>query len=581
MIILGLNVYHADTAASIIVDGKIIAACEEERFARIKHYTGFPKNSIDFCLKKLNIKITEVDYITVNYNLNYNFYHRLKFAFSIISKSSIFSKIFNLFNKKTISNIIFNIYGVDCSKKIIFIPHHLSHISSSFLTSGFKDAIGISIDATGDFSSMEISKYENNKITVLYKNLFPHSLGILYQAITQFLGFKNYGDEYKIMALAAIGKANYKNEFDEIIKFNPPYGFELNLDYFVHHKQVILENSYNFKPIFENLYSIKLEKLLGPGRKYNEKLSQNHFDIAASLQKKFEEIILKIIKNLYMENHSDNLCFSGGCMFNSVLNGKIYNELNFKNFFFHANVGDAGGSIGSSLNLYHKLSNDFKNIKQDNYYIGPSYSNNLIKETINSNLKSLVNFDILFNENFNHINQIVSSILRKKGIVAWFQDECEWGPRALGNRSLLADPSNKYIRDILNKKIKLREPFRPFAASILEEYTDQYFHIKNKDDIFPNMNIVLNAKEITQLNFPAIVHADGTSRIQTLNKTRDKKFYNLVKYYHDQYSCPILLNTSLNIDEPICESPQDVINSFSSTGIDCIILQNYILIKKN
>jgi len=165
--------------------------------------------------------------------------------------------------------------------------------------------------------------------------------------------------------------------------------------------------------------------------------------------------------------------------------------------------------------------------------------------------------------------------------VAWFQDECEWGPRALGNRSLLADPSNKYIRDVLNKKIKLREPFRPFAASILEEYTDQYFHIKNKDDIFPNMNIVLNAKEITQLNFPAIVHADGTSRIQTLNKTRDKKFYNLVKYYHDQYSCPILLNTSLNIDEPICESPQDVINSFSSTGIDCIILQNYILIKKN
>lgn len=581
MIILGLNVYHADTSASIIVNGNIVAACEEERFTRIKHFTGFPKNSINFCLKKLNIKLRDVDYITVNYNLNYNFFNRFKFAFSNITSTSIFSKIINLFNKKTISDTILNIYGVDCSKKIFFIPHHLSHISSSFLTSGFKDAIGISIDGTGDFSSMEISKYENNKIKVLHKNLFPHSLGILYQAITQFLGFKNYGDEYKIMALAAFGKPNYKNEFDKIIKFIPPYNFDLNLNYFVHHKQPFLEKSYNYKPIFDNLYSFKLESLLGPARNYNEMLSQDHYDIAASLQNKFEEIILKIINNIYMENHSDNLCYSGGCMFNSVLNGKIYNKTNFKNVFFHANVGDAGGSIGSSLNLHLKLSNDFKNIKQDNYYIGPSYSNDEVKEVIKNNSLLLGNFNISFNENFNHINHIVSSILRNKGIVAWFQDECEWGPRALGNRSLLADPTNKNIRNILNKKIKLREPFRPFASSILEEYTDQYFYIKNNEDIFPNMNIVLEAKEITKLNFPAIVHLDGSSRIQTLNKIRDKKFYNLIKYFHEQYSCPMLLNTSLNIDEPICESPQDVINSFSSTNIDCIILQNYILIRKN
>ncbi len=581
MIILGINVYHADTAACIIADGKIIAACEEERFTRIKHFTGFPLNSINFCLKKANVNLKDIDYISVNYNLNYNFLSRLKFAFSNITSTSIISKIANLINKQTISSALQNNYGVNLKEKIIFVPHHISHISSSYLTSGLKDAVGLSIDATGDFSSMEFSVFKNNEIKVLQKNLYPHSLGILYQAISQFLGFKTYGDEYKVMALAALGKNKFKKEFKELIKFIPPYNFELNLDYFIHHKQLIFEKTNLSKPIFENLFSKKLENLLGPQRSYNEELTQHHYDIAASLQFRFEEIILKILNNIYLENHSDNLCLSGGCIFNSVLNGKIYKDLNFKNIFFHANVGDAGGAIGSALYTSHFKNKNFENKIQENYFLGPSHSNEDVKITIEKNKKLLKNYEIIFVEDFSEINRKISKILSGEGVIAWFQDQSEWGPRALGHRSLLADPRIKNIKEILNEKIKLRERFRPFAASILEEFTNDYFHINNEKDKFPNMNIVLKAKDVTKNKFPAIVHDDGSSRIQTLNKTKDEKFYNLINYYNKNYSSPMLLNTSLNIEEPICESPKNVIDTFTSTKVDCIVMQNYVLLKKN
>ena len=580
MKILGINVYHADTAACIIDDGKILAACEEERFTRVKHYTGFPLNSINYCLRSAKITLEEIDFVTVNYNLNYNFLSRLKFAFSNIASTDIFSKIANLINKQTISNSLQNNFGINLKDKIIFIPHHISHISSSFLSSGLDNSIGLSIDATGDFSSMEISLFDKNEIKVLQKNLYPHSLGILYQAISQFLGFKNYGDEYKVMALAAFGEDKYNNEFNEIVKFLPPYNFELNLDYFVHHKQIIFQNSNISKPIFENLYSKKMEKLLGKQRNYNEELTQKHFDIAKSLQLKFEEIILKILKNLYLENNSDNLCLSGGCIFNSVLNGKIYNQLNFKKIFFHSNVGDAGGAIGSALKTAHSRDNSFKNILQENYFLGPSYSNSEVKDIIDKNKSLIKFFNINFIEDFQEIYKITSEIISNKGVVAWFQDKSEWGPRAQGNRSLLADPRILNLKEILNEKIKLREPFRPFAASILEELVHHYFETKNNEDKFPNMNIVLKAKDITKKEFPAIVHADGSSRIQTLNKVSNTKFYNLIKYFNENYLCPMLLNTSLNIDEPICESPQNVIDSFAQTKIDCIVMQNFILVKK-
>ena len=580
MNILGLNVYHADTAACLIIDGKLIAGSEEERFTRIKHYSGFPINSIKFCLKRANISIKELDYICVNFNLNYNFFERFKFAFSNLKSSNLLNKLMGLINKRSLHSQFQEYFGENVKDKLIFVPHHISHISSSYFTSGFKDAVGLSIDATGDFSSMEITEYKNDNINLIAKNLYPHSLGILYQAITQFLGFKNYGDEYKIMALAAYGTPKYKKEFSELIKFIPPYNFELNLEYFIHHKNFFFKDSNSSKPIFENLYSKKIEDLFGNERAYKDELEQHHYDIASSLQNKFEEIILKIVNNIYLENHSNNFCLSGGCFFNSVLNGKIYNSSNFDKVFFHANVGDAGGSVGSSLYQFNKVMKNNKNIIQENYFIGSSYNNQQAQDVIKKNEKLLEDFNVKYDLDFDQVNKIVIDILYNSGLVAWFQDEMEWGPRALGNRSLLIDPKNQFAKEILNAKIKLREEFRPFAASIMEEHTSDYFDIKNTTDQFPNMNVVLQANSLCKKKYPAIVHVDGSSRIQTVNKNQNLKFYNLLNSFKEKSGSPILLNTSLNIDEPICESPLNVIETFSRTKIDCIIIQNTVMIRK-
>ncbi len=440
----------------------------------------------------------------------------------------------------------------------------------------------MSIDATGDFSSLEYSLFKNNKIEIIAKNHYPHSLGIFYQAISQFLGFRKFGDEYKVMALAAFGKPKFKKEFNEIVKFLPPYNFELNLDYFIHQKKFFFEGALASEPYFENLYSRNIEKLLGKARYHGEDIEERHKDIAATLQYKFEEIILKIVNNIYLENLSDNICLSGGCFFNSVLNGKIYKLNKFKNISIHANVGDAGGAIGSALYTeYENLSNGFKNNKFENYFLGPSYSVNEIEQSIKKHSTLLTDFEIRKFVNYSDLNDIVANILSKKGVVAWFQGQSEWGPRALGNRSILVDAKVPEIKEILNKKIKLREQFRPFAASVLEEDISNYFNVNEEGDAFPNMNFVLEAKEVTKNKYPAIVHIDGSSRIQSVNKKNNLKFYNLISTFKKKFKSPILLNTSLNIDEPICQSPDDVIKSFANTKVDCIALESILLIKKS
>ena len=579
MIVLGINVFHADTSACILKDGKIIAACEEERFTRIKHFTGFPFNSINHCLNTLRISLNEVDYITVNYNLKYNFLERTKFLFSNLKSSNILNKLLNIYNKKSLSDLFIDYFGINCEKKIKFIPHHKAHIASSFFTSGMEDAVGISIDGTGDFSSLEISECKNDEINVFSKNIYPHSAGILYQAITQFLGFRKYGDEYKVMALAAYGKPNFKKEFEDLIIFKPPYNFELNLKYFVHHRKLSFKDGLSDEPIFENLFSYQIEELLGKARTYKEEINQKHKDIASSLQCRFEEIILKIINNLYLENRSDNLCLSGGCIFNSVLNGKIAKKSNFKNIHIHANVGDAGGSLGSALYFYKKNNRkgEFLNLF-DNYYLGPSYSNLDVKKSISKNAEILKDFNILEIENFKDLKEKTANILKDGSIIGWFQDRMEWGPRALGNRSILVDASINNVKEILNRKIKLRERFRPFAASVIEEDAKNYFEIDK--NYYPNMNFVFKAKSETSEKFPAIVHADGSSRIQTVNNLNNMKFYNLLQEFKKITGDGILLNTSLNIDEPICESPDDVFRSFAATNIDYLVLQNFILERK-
>ena len=460
MIILGLNINHADTSACIIVNGKIEAAIEEERFTRIKHFAGFPYNSIEFCLKHTNKKLSDVDYITLNFSPYSNFKQKMLYSIKNILSISTLKKIYNFKNKLFNQNQLNKFLKLhDFKGKIINVEHHKSHIASSYYNSKFNKSAGLTIDGFGDFCSTQSFLCNNNKIQNLKKVHFPHSLGILYQTITQFLGFKNYGDEYKVMGLAPYGDPVFMDDFNKLIKYDKNKLFELNLNFFSHHTNPNF--SYNFfdgKPIFPNLYSSKITDLLGDERKPNSDLNKRHFDIACSLQKTFEKILILILNDLYSETKVENLCLAGGCALNSKFNGIIKKNTSFKNIFIQPNAGDAGGSLGSAT---YYLKNNYKNELsiESNCYLGSSFTNEYLeKNLIEINKKNK-------NYSFHKLKDVdlyaeVANRISEGQIAGWFRGRCEWGPRALGNRSILADPRNPNMKEILNKKIKFRENFR-------------------------------------------------------------------------------------------------------------------------
>ena len=572
MIILGLNVFHADSAACIIVDGKIIAAVEEERFTRIKHFTGFPKNSIDFCLSKASLKLDDVDYITVNYNKRYNFKKKFFFIFKRFFSGIIIKKILSTFRRNSLNKYFIKYYEYDISKKINFIPHHLAHIASTFLIHKIDKAIGFSFDGSGDFSTVEVYSL-GDEFKLLEKIHYPDSLGILYQAFTQFLGFKNYGDEYKVMGLASYGKPIFQDRIKKVFVDNKNF-FNLNLKYFEHHESIV---DYDFEsgyPFFDDLYSVKLENLLGKSRKPHEPIEQIHKDIAASLQKVFEDIILKKINNLHKKYTSDNLCLAGGCAFNSSLNGKIINQSNFKNIYFSPNVGDAGGAVGSALFFAKKKGEKIPH--QLNPYLGTSYDNEYVSKNVINVIKNIKNIKYKYYEDLRSLYDFVSQKIMDGGVVGWFQDSMEWGPRALGNRSILGDSRNPNMRDIINSKIKRREEFRPFAPSVLKEKANIYFKMKGEA---PHMSAVYEVIGNMKDLLPAVVHVDNTSRVQTVDQNINPKFYNLIKSFEAKTGIPIILNTSLNINEPICENPENALEIFTKTSMDMMVMQNWVMWK--
>jgi len=574
MNILGLNVFHADTSACIIKDGKIISAVEEERFTRIKHFSGFPKNSIDHCLKEADLNLSNIDFISVNYNKNYNFKEKLLFSIKNFYKSNFFRKAFFSLKKNSLNKFFLRNYETDVLKKIKFIPHHLSHICSTFLFEEIKEnCIGFSFDGSGDFSTVEVYKLGKD-IDLLEKINYPNSIGIFYQAFTQFLGFKNYRDEYKVMGLASYGKPVYKDRIKKILKSYKEDFFNLDLKYFEHHESVI---DYDFEsgyPYFDDLYSKKFEKLFGRSRKSNEPILAFHKDLAASLQQAFEEIILQKLNDLFDKYKLDKLCIAGGCAFNSSLNGKIINSTKFKKVYISPNVGDAGGAIGSALYLAKEYNVKLK--YNDSPYLGTYYSNDYIEKNIVDKIKINNFIKFRYFEDFNELCLETSKILKQNTVVGWFQDKMEWGPRALGNRSILGDPRNPNMRDIINLKIKKREEFRPFAPSVLEEKANEYFEIYDKSKY---MCAVYKAKKKAKELIPSVVHIDGTSRVQTVSKNMNLKYYSLIQSFESLTGVPVILNTSLNINEPICENPENALEIFTKTSMDALVMQNWILTK--
>ena len=585
--ILGINSFHADSSAALLQDGKILFAAEEERFNRKKHWAGFPIKSIQHCLKENNINLNNIDHISINCSPRANFIRKV--IYSLKNKPNptfIAQRIKNKSQRVNLKDLFIKYFPDEkFTGKFHFIEHHKSHLSSAFYASNFKESVVLSVDGFGDFASSAWGLGFNNNLSIDEKIYFPDSLGIFYSAITQFLGFPNYGDEYKVMGLAPYGEDKYQKEMNEIIKFDKFGKFYLNQRYFLHATEKINHQWSECIPVIDNLFSNKLKDLLGNPRKSKDKIQKKHKDIAHSAQLIYEKALFNLLNYIYSIYKVENLCIAGGCGANSVANGKIKKFTPFKKIYVHPAPGDAGGALGSAYEVWHKIQ-EKRCVPMGGAYLGPSFSNsfieNLLREkdikknlrTQNCSISKIGDIKIPDEEAF---FSLLANKISEGLVIGWFQGKMEWGPRALGNRSILCDPRRTDIKDILNLKIKKRESFRPFAPSILREYVTEWFE---EDSEVPYMMQVYKIKEDKRSLIPAVTHVDGTGRLQTVEKGINYKYYKLIKAFYELTKVPILLNTSFNENEPIVHNPTEAINCFLRTKMDILVMEDFLIMRK-
>lgn len=561
MLILGISAFYHDSAAVIIKDGKILTAVEEERFTRIKHDNAFPYKAIDHCLVSNNLSIKDVDYVA--------YYEKPLLKFERILETFVETWPYSLGpflkaipewlgEKIKVGDIIKK--KLSFKGKIYYIPHHLSHASASFFTSPVKKAAILSIDGVGDVPTTSMWIGNNNKITNIGETSFPHSLGLFYSTWTAFLGFKVNSDEYKVMGLAAYGKPKFKEEIAKIIKVNNNGGLELDLSYFA------------FRESFK-MWSKKFEAHFGQARKYGETISRKHKDLAASLQAVTENIYFQILNDLYSKTRISNLCISGGVALNSLANGKIYKNTRFKHIYDFGPAGDSGASIGAALYVYTNILNKPRPAAVNTLYLGSNYPEYYIKRVLEKNglkYRRISNQEVLIKQ--------VALKLKNNKVIGWFQGKMEFGPRALGARSILANPKLKKMKDIVNK-IKRRESFRPFAASVLQEKVQELFEVPEKNHYSPYMNFCFLVKDNAKNKISAIVHNDGTCRIQTVNKDNGL-YYKLIMKFYTLTGIPCLLNTSFNLSvEPIVETPEQAVYDFKNSSMDVLVIGDFLVEK--
>jgi carbamoyltransferase len=579
--ILGLNCYHADSSACLLKDGKVLIALEEERINRIKHWAGFPTLSIKKCLEFEGINIDNVDYVALNQSPAANILKKIKYIF--LSKPNLnfyFEKLNNKIKRQNILKLIeFKIGKLKQNCKLINVEHHLAHLASSYYDSPYDKSVNLSIDGFGDFVSTSWGTINKNKVTIDSKIFFPHSLGIFYEAFTQFLGFHNYGDEYKLMGLSALGKDSELNKFKKIITLKNNGEFQLNLKYFNHHTKKISYSWDNVCPVTNNLLNEKINSIFGSPRRSDEALTDYHKNIAASVQRIYENALFNILNFIYKKYKINNLTLSGGCAQNSLANGKILNNTNFTSLFIPSNAGDGGGSIGAAYIAWERISK-LKPARSMTAYLGINYTNAYIRTAIEqSNIKLNKNdFIISLAEDEDKLCSDIAKEISEQKVIGWFQGKMEWGPRALGNRSIISDPRNKDIKNILNIKIKRRESFRPFAPSILLEEANSWFENFSEEDYY--MTRVLKFREDKKSIVPGVVHLDGTGRLQTVKQEDNPRYYKLIKEFYKITGIPIILNTSFNENEPIVCKPEEALDCFLRTKMDILVMENWI-IKRN
>ena len=576
MIILGINAYHADASAAILVDGKLVAAIEEERFRRVKHWAGFPELAIKFCLKEAGIGFEEVDYFAIGRDPKAKLLNKIMFLARNAggSISAISNRVKNSKKVASLQNELSAISGLAADKfipKIKQIEHHRSHLASAFFASGFDEAACVSIDGSGDFTTTMIAVGRGNDIQVIDSLDFPHSLGLFYTAFTQLLGFPHYGDEYKVMGMAPYGEPKYLDKLEKVIQLKKNGLFQLDLSFFRRATKGIVSYGDDHIPVVEAIFNEKMIGLFGPARKKEEPLNQYHKDLAASVQRITEQAIFHILGSAQKKTGLDNLCLAGGVAQNSVANGKIKTNTFFQKVYIPSAGHDAGISIGAALYQYNQVLKQERIPIIQSAYTGSHFTNTEIKDL-------LVAKDIHFCELRDEIlYDKVTDCLINGGVVGWFSGRSEFGPRALGGRSIIADPRRADAKEILNLKIKRRESFRPFAPSILKEYVGEYFEVT---DEVPFMEKVFRIKESKRVQIPAVTHVDGTGRLQTVDKKVSPRYYNLIEIFRRKTGIPILLNTSFNENEPIVNSPEDALRCFLRTKMDMLVMENILVVRE-
>jgi carbamoyltransferase len=567
MYILGISCYYHDASAALIKDGHIIAAAEEERFTRKKHDQSFPVNAIKFCMEKAQITSDKISYVA--------FYEKpiLKFERLLMQHIAMFPFSYWSFYKAMPNWIVEKLRIPTTIKKklkqgkhkfkgeILFVEHHMAHAASSYLVSPFKESAILTIDGVGEWTTTAYGFAKENDITLSKKIDFPHSLGLLYSAVTAYLGFKVNNDEYKVMGLAPYGKPVYLEQMRKLIDIKEDGSYALDMSYFTYH--------YKLKSI-----SRKFIDEFGPMRKPESQLEQRHKDIAASVQKLTEEVIFQMLNHLHKETKCNNVCLAGGVALNSVANGKITKHTPFKNIFIQPAASDAGTALGAALYVWHTILGNKREYVQTTSYFGPSFTTEEIKHFLDEKKIVYQEYDK------EEIPKKTAELINKNNVIGWFQGGMEWGPRALGNRSILSNASHPDMKDILNAKVKHREMFRPFAPVILQEKVHEWFEIDKDEESF--MLFVYPFKEEKKKLVPSVVHVDGSGRLQTINKEQNEAYYSVIKEYEKLTGIPILINTSFNIrGEPIVCTPQQAYRCMMGTGIDYLVIDTFIIARKD
>ncbi|MGZ5564697.1 MAG: carbamoyltransferase family protein [Chthoniobacterales bacterium] len=574
MLILGLNAYHADSAACLFKDGKLVAAAEEERFRRIKHWAGLPAEAINYCLKEGNVSLGEIEHIAINRRPGVNNWRRLVFvATHLPDPRLMLQKVRNIRSAASVKETLEQTYGISLKAEMHHVEHHLAHLASAYLVSGFEEAACLSVDGFGDFASTVMGQGKGKEIDITQRVYFPHSLGIFYSALTQFIGFPHYGDEYKVMGLAPYGEPKFVKELREIVRIQSDGAFRLNLRYFRHHTDNVSYSWNNCAPEVGILYTRTLRELLGPERKANEPLEQRHKDIARSVQTIYEEAFFSLLQALHSRYPSENLALSGGCAMNSVANGKVYLRTPFRRMYLPAAAGDAGGAIGAAAVVNSSLG--IRHLSLETAYLGPSFSDEEIENLLESRKQEIRNTGCTVERiTDNELCTCAARAIAAGWVVGWFQGRMEWGPRALGNRSILGDPRRADMKDILNAKIKRRESFRPFAPSILREEVANWFE---QDDDVPFMMEVFQIKEEKRGLIPAVTHVDGSGRLQTVHRETNALYHQLISVFCSLTSVPLVLNTSFNENEPVVCRPEEALDCFLRTRMDVLVLGGWFV----